>query len=157
MSYDELSWRVARRFRAVELHESGWSAEQIAEALDAGVSTVFEWIKKAREKGLDALHHSYKKRDEKLTSSQWDELIELLEQGALTHGFATDCWTLPRIARLIQQHFSVSYHPAHLSKLMRSKGWSYQRPKKRDRRNDPKECAHWVEHTLPELEKKSSK
>jgi putative transposase len=155
MSYDELNWKEARRYRAVELHESGWSAEQIAEALDAGVSTVFEWVKKAREKGLDALRRSYKKRDEKLSPSQWDELVDLLEQGALANGFATDCWSLPRIACLIQRHFSVSYHPAYLSRLMRSKGWSYQRPKKRDRRSNPEECANWVEQTLPELKKKS--
>jgi hypothetical protein len=42
-------WREARRFRAWELHEKGWSQTFISEALGVTDGAVSQWLKTVRE------------------------------------------------------------------------------------------------------------
>jgi transposase len=58
-------WREARRFRAWELHQKGWSQVRIAEALGVTPGAVSQWLKPAREEGLSALLGSSGKRGPK--------------------------------------------------------------------------------------------
>jgi transposase len=51
-------------------------------------------------------------------------LVNQLLKGATAHGFATDLWTCPRIARFIRQRYRVRYHVDHIPKLMASLGFS---------------------------------
>ena len=51
---------------------------------------------------------------------------------AAVHGFATDLWTLDRVATVIEATTGVRYHPGHVWKLLRDRvGWSRQRPARR--------------------------
>lgn len=43
------------RLVAVQMYENGMSAEQIAEVMNVGRSTVFDWIDKYRQGGLAAI------------------------------------------------------------------------------------------------------
>jgi transposase len=51
------NWREGRRFRAFELHQKGWKQKDIAEALGVTKGTVSQWLKRAKEGGIDALRH----------------------------------------------------------------------------------------------------
>ena len=44
----------------------------------------------------------------------------LLRKGAEAHGFIGQVWTTKRVATVIQTAFGVSYHPAHVSRLLRT-------------------------------------
>jgi transposase len=46
-------------------------------------------------------------------------LPELLARGAPAHGFLGDVWTCERVAKVILKEFGVSYHPAHVSRLLK--------------------------------------
>jgi transposase len=48
----------------------------------------------------------------------------MLVEGALAQGFATELWTLPRVARLIKQRFSIAYSTGHIWHLLRRLGFS---------------------------------
>ncbi|QRM33487.1 winged helix-turn-helix domain-containing protein [Microvirga sp. VF16] len=48
----------------------------------------------------------------RLDEEAWADLDRLLDRGALAAGFATERWTLQRIAALIEREFGVHYHPA---------------------------------------------
>ena len=52
----------------------------------------------------------------------------MLKEGSLAADFATELWTLPRIAQLIEQRFSVSMVPSSVWRLLGRLGWSVQRP-----------------------------
>jgi transposase len=88
-----------------------------------------------------------------LTAQQSTQLVELLLQGATAHGFANELWTLRRIAAVIQVHFGVRYHPAHVWKLLRRIGWSCQVPERRAMQRDEPAIAHWKRDTWPAIKK----
>jgi transposase len=58
----------------------------------------------------------------RLSPAQRNQLLELLAQGAESVGFQGDVWTQPRVAALVRDHFGVSYHPAHVGRILKSYG-----------------------------------
>ncbi len=122
-----LDWRESRRLRAWELHQQGWSQVRIAAALGVTQGAVSQWLKQASEGGgADALHrHPAPGRQAALTHEQLSQIPDLLARGAETYGFQTDRWTINRVAAVLKQVFGVSYHPAHVCRLLRKycPGW----------------------------------
>ena len=113
--------REARRLRAWELHHQGWSQRRIADALGITQGAVSQWLKRAREGGgAEALrHYPAPGRRSALTPAQLEHLPVLLAVGAGAYGYTNDQWTTVRIAAVIKQVFGVSYHPAHVSRILR--------------------------------------
>jgi transposase len=56
---------------------------------------------------------------------------ELLQRGAEAHGFRGDVWRRERVATVICKEFGVSYHPAHVSRLLKALRLSLQKPAER--------------------------
>jgi len=54
-------------------------------------------------------------RKPRLDRRQLNRLDAALRQGAQTHGFGTDLWTLPRVAQVIKRLTGVTYHPGHVA------------------------------------------
>ena len=78
-------------------------------------------------------------------------LVEGIEQalleGALAHGFATDVWTLDRIAVVIQGLTGVMLSNPSVWRLLRNRlGWSVQRPARQAKERDEDAIQHWVAH-----------
>ena len=59
-----------------------------------------------------------------------EKVPELLERGAEAHGFRGEVWTCERVARVIRREFGVSYHPAHVSRLLKALRHSLQKPQR---------------------------
>jgi hypothetical protein len=53
-----------------------------------------------------------------LSAAQKECLKELLLVGAMAQGFASDSWTCPRVAQVIEQQFAVTYHPDDVWRLL---------------------------------------
>ncbi len=129
-----LDWRETRRLRAWELHQQGWSQRQIAAELGVTQGAVSQWLKRAREggSGTDALrHHPAPGRRTALTAEQLSQLPMLIAYGAEVYGFQGKQWTTSRIAVLLNQQFGVSYHPAHVSRLLRKYCPNWREERKR--------------------------
>jgi transposase len=88
-----------------------------------------------------------------LTAEQHQQLLSLLLQGAKANGFPNELWTLKRIAAVIQVHYGVRYHPAHVWKLLRRLGWSCQVPEGRAIQRDEAAIARWRRYQWPALKK----
>jgi transposase len=120
-------WREERRMKAWELHQMGWSQHRIAAALGVSQSAVSQWLKYARNRGgVSALRrHQAPGRKAFLTDEQFAQLPLLLARGAESFGFAGNKWTTRRVASVIQQRFGVSYHPGHVSRILKQRcpGW----------------------------------
>ena len=120
-------WREQRRRRAWEFHQQGWSQRRIAHELGVTQGAVYQWLKRVREVGnVEALRsHPAPGRRAALTDEPLAQLPALLAQGAEAFGFQGDRWTTARIAAVLQQVFGISYHPAHVSRLLRKHypGW----------------------------------
>jgi transposase len=154
-SREATDWREGRRLRAFELKEEGWSQQRIAEALGVSKGAVSQWMKRARDGGgVEAL----KRRPApgarpRLSEEQRMKLPELLVRGAEAHGFRGEVWTCERVAIVIRREFGVSYHPAHVSRVVRALGLSLQKPARRANQRDEEAIEHWKNERWPELKK----
>jgi transposase len=147
--------REWRRMRAWELHTEGWSGKDIATALKVSAGAVSGWLKRARVSGVEALRrHPAPGPTPKLTAEQRACLPDLLAKGAEAYGFVGDVWTTKRVAAVIKRLVGVSYHPAHVSRLLRQEGLSLQKPIRRASQRDEAQIAAWRDETWPALQAK---
>jgi transposase len=144
-----------RRLRAWSLAQAGWSGRAIARALDVTPGAVSQWLKRARAGGPEALRHRLPPgATAKLTAEQRAQLPTLLAYGPEAYGFRGDVWTTKRVASMIQQEFRVTYHPAHMSRLLREIGWSVHKPRTRATQRDEAAIAEWTTARWPVLQAK---
>src|SRR3954471_744812 len=97
-----MNWREWRRRRAWELHQQGWTQQEIADALDVTQGAVSQWLKRAQTDGVEALRHRPPPGPPPLLSpGQLARLPALLAQGAEAWGWRGAAWTTQRVAVLI--------------------------------------------------------
>lgn len=148
-------WREARRFRAWELKQKGWTQTRIAEALGVSPGAVSQWFKAVREQGLAALYSRKGGGPKpKLSEAQLGRLPELLARGPEAYGFRGEVWTRRRVGSVIQQEFGIAYSDTHVGRLLDKIGWSRQKPVERAEQRDEEAIAEWREETFPGLKKK---
>jgi transposase len=156
LSSGATDWREGRRLRAFELKERGWKQTQIADALGVTEGAVSQWMKRAREEGVEGLRHKPPPgATPRLSEEARAKLPELLAQGAEAHGFRGKVWTCERVATVIRREFGVSYHPAHVSRLLKALRQSLQKPQRRAEQRDEEAIEHWKEKKWPSLKKGS--
>jgi transposase len=152
---EPIDWREGRRQRAWELHQQGWKQKEIATALGVTQGAVSQWVKRGRAGGLVALRRRTAPGSApRLTVDQRAELVAALAKGAPAFGFIGDVWTTKRIAALIKELFGVSYHPAHVSRLVRALGQSVQLPVTQATQRDEAAIVAWQDQRWPELKKR---
>src|SRR3954447_3355045 len=109
LSSQASNWREGRRLRAFELKEQGWKQTQIADALGVTEGAVSQWMKRAREQGVEGLKHKPPPgAPPRLSEQERAELPELLARGAEAQGFRGEAWTCERVAQVIRREFGVS-------------------------------------------------
>src|ERR671926_112586 len=86
-------------------------------------------------------------------SQQRTKLPELLERGAEAHGFRGEAWTCERVDIVIRREFGVSYHPAHVSRLLKALRQSLQKPQRRAEQRDEEAIERWKQKKWPSLKK----
>jgi len=93
-------------------------------------------------------------RPKRLDAAQCAALSSALMRGALQAGFATELWTVKRVRALLAREFGVQYSNTGCWELLRSLGFSPQKPEKRaTQRNEPA-IVEWKRKTWPGLKKK---
>src|SRR5947209_13636832 len=147
-------WKEWRRRRAWELCQQGWSKKEIGQALGVTQGAVSQWMKVGREQGAEALRGKIAQGPKAgLSQEQLARLPALLEQGAEAHGFPGAVWTTHRVAQLLTKQFGVTYHPAHMSRLLKRINSSVQEPIERASQRDEEAIATWKEQRWPQLKK----
>lgn len=147
-------WREYRRQRVWEMHKLGYKQQDIAKALGLTQPGVSQIISRAKVGGEEALRQRKPPgAPPRLTATQKTELLTKLTQGAEAFGFSGDVWTTPRIAQLIAETYGVQYHPDYIGPLLRSLGWSQQRPKVRAQQRNEVSIEEWLTNRWPELKK----
>jgi transposase len=155
LSKEATDWREGRRLRAWELKKEGWSQQEIAEALGVSKGAVSQWMKRGREGGVKALKRQPAPgATPRLSERQRQKLPELLQRGAQAHGFRGDVWTCARVAEVIRKEFGVSYHPSHVSRLLKALRQSLQKPQRRANQRDEGAIERWKNERWPLLKKR---
>jgi transposase len=147
-SADELE---RRRKRAVQAVTEGQPRATVAKVLGVHPKTMARWVRLSRRPdGLDARPQPGPSPG--LTDADLRRLEGLLAKGAKAHGWHNQLWTAARVARLIERHFGVSYHPEHVRKILKRRlGWTSQKPRRKARERNDKEVARWVGDEFPRI------
>ena len=87
----------------------------------------------------------------RLSEQQRARVPELLARGAEAHGFRGELWTCERVAIVIRREFGVSYHPAHVSRMLKALRQSLQKPERRAEQRNEEAIEHWKEKKWPSL------
>jgi transposase len=143
-----------RRRRAITLLRQKLSLHEIARRIGCHASSVLRWRNALRSGGAKALKAKPAPgRPPRLTAKQKEQLVELLAQGAMAHGYRTELWTTQRIATLIERRLGVTYHRNHVGKLLHKLGWSHQKPERRAVERDEAAIAQWKATVWPAVKK----
>lgn len=144
-----------RRIRAVALFQQDIAPVDIAHKLGVDRRSVRRWkasFLKDGQAGIKA--KPVPGRPAKLDAREKRRLEGILLQGAQRGGYSADLWTCPRVAVVVRQKFGVEYHPRYIPRLLRSMGWSPQKPERRARERDEEAIRRWVKVDWPRLKKK---
>ena len=144
-----------RRRDAVAMLRRGVKPLAVAKALRVSLVSVGRWRKAADDGGAKALAAKpHPGRPPKLAPDRRGELLGLLRRGPRAHGYATELWTLARVAEVAERHFGVGYHPSQIWRILRSLEWSCQKPQRLARERDEAAIARWRRRDWPRIKKR---
>jgi transposase len=154
MNHSPHNWNEGRRLQAWQLKQRGWSQRQIAAALGVSEGAVSQGMTRAREGGPAALRRRPSPgAPRRLSCAQLARLPDLLHRGAEAYGFRGAVWTRSRVAAVMRLEFGVTYHPAHVGRVLQTIRWSPQKPARRARQRDEAAIARWRTQTWPAIKK----
>ncbi len=134
-----------RRVRALELLNQGLEPHVVAQRVGVDRRSVRRWKRAYRKQGAAGLKaRPASGRPDKLTARQRQGLARWIVKGAETFGFPTALWTCRRVVQLIRQRFHVTYHPHHIPRLLRSCGFTPQRPETRAKERNDQRIRLWI-------------
>lgn len=143
-----------RREKAVALFGEGERQAAVAATLRVSRQSVSRWYNDWLNGDSAAIQGASRAgRKRRLTKDQVQQIRAKLLQGARAQGYASDLWTLPRVAKLIEAVTTVHYHPGHVWRVLRQMGWSLQRPSFRAKERDEEVIRHWKRRTWAEVKK----
>ena len=144
-----------RRLKAVALFDKNISTSEVARRLGVTRQSVHTWRQRWTEHGRVGLKSKGAAGcKSRLTPAQEEDIAEVILAGPEVAGHDTDVWTLPRLARLIQERCKVRYHPGHVWHLLVRLGFSCQQPTRRALERNEKKIRRWHRVTWPALKKK---
>ncbi len=134
----------ARRRRALQLLARDLSLTAVARRLGCAPSSVMRWrdaVRRHGERGF--MVGASPGRPSKLTARQRQQLLRVLTAGPLAEGYRPDLWTTAWVAAVIEARFHVTYHPAHVGRLLHQWGWTPQKPERCALNRDEAAIATW--------------
>ncbi|MGH3903850.1 MAG: IS630 family transposase [Pseudonocardiaceae bacterium] len=146
------------RLAAIQMYENGLTADRIADILEVGRSSVFEWISKYREGGLAAI--STKFASGRPTVLDDDEMVRLYTmingKDPRIHGFGLALWTRALIRDLIKKAFGKEISLVTVGRVLAKLGMSAQRPLYRAWKQDPERVDRWKREQYPAIKARAA-
>ena len=144
-----------RRQRAVSLLRQGYLPVEVAHMVGVERRSVRRWNATVRARGRKALRAQPGTGwTRKLDALALNWLARDLLEGAQAAGFPTDLWTCPRIAQLIRKRFGIHYAVSGVWRLLRSLGWTPQKPERRGAERNERAIRRWIKREWPRIKKK---
>jgi transposase len=142
-----------RRHLAVTRVQEGKKPAQIAEFLGVHASTIRKWWKAFQQQGAAGLAAKpHPGRQPKLTPARQSQVLNWLRKNPKSFGFATELWTAPRVAQVIERRFGVHFHPRYLNAWLTQRNISPQKPQRRPRERDDNAIRRWRSEQWPRIQ-----
>jgi len=145
----------ARRRRAAEHFQERKPLREIASLFGVSLTSVKRWKRTWKVEGVEGLAaRPHPGPEPKLSEKQRGSLTKLLLQGPTAAGYRTDLWTCARVSEVVSKQFGVSYHPAHMGRVLHDLGFSPQKPRRVAREQDADAVERWRREDWPRIKKK---
>ena len=154
--------RYSYRKRAISLIQSGEKKKEVALIFGVRPSTVSQWVKSYKEKGMKGLEdikRGVKSEDRKLLSLKQELTIQAMildtmpDQLKLPYAL----WTRKAVKELIKRELDIEIALTTTGHYLRSWGYSPQKPKKKAYEQNPKAVQKWLDEEYPAIKKKAKK
>ncbi len=124
--------------RAAEMFDQGRRQSGVAAELGVSAQAVSKWHRAWSAGGREAMAGAGRAgRMRKLSDERLAEVETELMKGPRTNGFATEMWTLARVAEVIDRVTGVRYSVTQTGTILRDGlGWSRQRPARKAAERD---------------------
>ena len=144
-----------RRKRAARLFAKGTLPQaSIARELKVSRMSVSRWYRQWKKQGTAGLTAAPRAgRKPLLRARDLQRVQAALLQGARSHGFSADLWSLPRVALVIERLTGIHYHPGHVWKILGAMHWTVQKPEKQARERSLVQVEYWKTVRWPEAKK----
>ena len=139
--------------RAADMFRRGRSQVEVARALDVSAEAVSQWYRVWSAGGRAALAGAGRAgRRPRVSDDQLAEVVAALKRGPRANGFATELWTVARVADVIEAITGVRCGQTQTWELLRKRlGWTRQRPARRALERNDEAIAGWVESEWPRI------
>jgi transposase len=139
-----------RRKEGIRWHRKGKSQYWIAQKLGVSFEAVSNWVEAYEAKGMQGLQSKGKPGPKAmLTAADKKKIKAALVQGPKAEGYATDLWTLERIAKLIRKKTKKQFKTTHTWRIVTSLGFSCQKPERRAKERDEEAIKNWRLRSFP--------
>lgn len=147
------------RIRVVHQVRSGASPEELAKTLDINPRTIYRWLERFHYGGEDALRNKAKPgRPPKLDWMQMSWLAKLVrDNNPLQLNFPFALWTLAMIREVIRREFDVRLSEVSVGRIMRTLGFTPQRPLKRAYEQNPVLVERWRREEFPQIQRQAKR
>lgn len=116
-------------------YKEGVSQTELAEWYGVSRTTIHNWLTRLERLGSEPFEDvifdaDRPGRPSKLTSDEWNKLVEILEEPPKEHGIDAPHWS-PRLVQIVlQEQFGVEYSRRHIRELLHQAGftWKTARP-----------------------------
>jgi transposase len=144
--------RQVRNDIIVNLFGTGMSQEQIGSMVKLGQRMISTILTKFQEK----LPLTSKSPGCKcgLSDSELSQLPKFLEKGSEFYGFTGDYWTHRRVGYVINKEFKIQYEDKQVGRILKKINWTWQKPQKKDIKQNLAKVEKWQKEELPALKKK---
>lgn len=144
------------RLCAINLLCDGETPAEVASLLGVSVRSVQRWAAAWAAGGEAALLPKPRSgRPAKLTGEQTEQVLGWLLDSPTDFGFATERWTAPRVAALIDRTFGVRLNARYLNDWLRRRGGiTPQVPERRAYERDQTQIDAWIARRWPLIKKR---
>jgi len=148
----DLKQMEQRRRKGMRMLARAVTQAEVARTLQVSRQTVSNWARAAAAHA-QAWRRKPLGRPGGLTDAERARLSKLLVDGAVACGFPTELWTLARVGALIEVQFGRVYSTTQVWRVLRSLGFSSQRPTGRAIQRDEAAILQWKNKRWPALKK----
>lgn len=143
----------ALRIRAVRRIEQGESPEMVIKVLGMNRRTIYKWIAKYREGGIEALKATpLSGRPLKLSGAKLQWIFRtVVTKNPLQLRFSFALWTREMVKELIERKYGIKLSAVSVGRLFKKLGLSCQKPLMRAFQQDPVIVKQWIEEEYPKI------
>lgn len=141
------------RKRAVQRVQAGESPEAVVRVLGICRATIYNWLAKYREGGIQALEAKRLfGRPPKMQGKQLQWLYRTITmKNPLQLKFEYALWTREMIRELIKEKFGINLSEVSVGRLLKKLGFSPQKPLRRAYQQDEEAVKAWLEKEYPAI------